>query len=192
MKKVILVIIACFGSIEAIAEEVSTTAIAKWQTSAFKDTSSALVITPLSSLNFKYTEGNKSFNKELGKFNVTLKGVPGSTDFKLTSKLISDELVRFDDPSKLKVAVNWNGKELSKAEETVLISTDHSTRSGLSSLANKSAYSANNRESAEGLFGFSIKNATNTSGQNTDFSKLKDGTWNGEVAIQFTAVWIKP
>lgn len=192
MKKGVLLISAYVVSINIYAENITASSTAKWQGSALKDTSSALVITPLSSLNFKYTEGGKSFNKELGKFNVTLRGVIGSTDFKLTSKLISNELVRFDDPSKLSVAVNWNGKELSKSEETVLIAAGHGIRSGLSPLAKTDIYSSKDRESAQGDFGFSIKKAINAAGQDTDLSQLKDGTWNGEVAVQFTAVWVKP
>ncbi|WP_353170370.1 common pilus major fimbrillin subunit EcpA [Acinetobacter rudis] len=192
MKKYSLFIISCFVSINIFAENITSSATAKWQTSAFKDTSSTLVITPLSSLNFQYAEGSNSFSKEYGKFNITLMGLIGSTDFKLTSKVISDELVRFDDPSKLKVAIQWHGQELSKTQETVLISTGDGVHAGLTPLAQKEVYAGHGRDSAQADFGFSIKNAMNTTGQNTDFTQLKDGTWNGEVAVQFTATWAKP
>lgn len=189
MKRSILGMMICLSSMSVFAENISAQSIVKWQANAVKDTSSALVVTPLSSLNFQYAEGTKSFNAQNGQFDVTIQGINGSTDFKLLSKVISNELIRADDHSKLNVTAKWNGKELSKSNDTILIDSGNGIRSGLSALADKDVYGSSNRNSAQGSFNFDIKNAVNAEGNNTKFENLKDGRWSGEVAVQFTAIW---
>ncbi|WOE30360.1 MULTISPECIES: common pilus major fimbrillin subunit EcpA [unclassified Acinetobacter] len=169
---------------------VTASATAKWDATAVKDTQSILVVTPLKSLNFQYAEGLKAFNTQTGAFDVTIEGQAGATDFQLTSQLISNTLTRGSDASTLNVGVAWNGTKLTKATPTTLISTKNPMVSaGLDALAQSSIYASSGRESAQGSFEFTIDDATSDGSAATDFSSLADGMWNGEVAVQFTALW---
>lgn len=191
MNRKVLLSLLCLSCVHAFADNITANSTAQWQATANKDTESTLVVSPLGSLNFQYAAGAKSFNSLDGNFNVTIQGITGASDFKLTSKLISNELVRPDDPSKLTVGVSWNGKTLSKSQEVVIIDTGNGIRSGLVALSDPKAYASKLRNSAQGNFGFTIANATDAKGQKTQIEQLKDGLWTGEVAVQFTAVWAK-
>lgn len=61
---------------------VTTSATASWDASATKDVTSALVVTPLKSLNFQYAEGIKAFNAQKGAFDITI----GASLARLTSR----------------------------------------------------------------------------------------------------------
>lgn len=67
MKKIVLagVVTAAFVSASAMAD-ITVSATASWDASATKDTTSALVVTPLKSLTFQYAEGIKAFNTQIG------------------------------------------------------------------------------------------------------------------------------
>ena len=168
--------------------DVTASATAKWDATAVKDTTSALVVTPLKSLSFQYAEGLEAFNQQNGAFDVTIKGQSGSTDFELTSKVISNTLTRTNDDSTLDVGVAWNGEKLSKTASTTLIDTANNINAGLEALSQESAYAGSERSSAQGTFAFTIDSAT-AQGANAEFKDLADGMWNGEVAVQFTANW---
>lgn len=73
MKKIVLagVVAAALISSNAMAD-VTTSATASWDASATKDTTSALVVTPLKSLNFQYAEGIEAFNAQKGAFDITI------------------------------------------------------------------------------------------------------------------------
>jgi Mat/Ecp fimbriae major subunit len=169
--------------------DVTASATAKWDATAVKDTKSALVVTPIKSLSFQYAEGLQSFNTQNGIFDVTIQGQSGSTDFELTSQVISDTLSRSTDASTLQVGISWNGKKLSKNTTTTLINTNTGINVGLEGLSVASAYASSDRTSAQGTFVFSIDSATADGTTAAEYKDLADGMWNGEVAVQFTAVW---
>ena len=54
--------------------DVTASATARWDATAVKDTTSAIVVTPLRSLSFQYAEGLESFNSQNGAFDVTIQG----------------------------------------------------------------------------------------------------------------------
>ena len=167
----------------------SASSTAKWDATAVKDTTSALVVTPIKSLSFQYAEGLEGFNTQNGAFDVTIQGQSGSTDFELTSKVISNTLTRTSDASTLDVGVAWNGEKLSKTTTTTLINTADNINAGLEALSQQSAYAGTERSSTQGTFVFSIDSATADGTAAAEFKELGDGMWNGEVAVQFTAVW---
>lgn len=187
-KPAMLVLVsASIFSANALAD-VTATATANWDASAIKDTTSALVVTPLKSLTFQYVEGLEVFNSQKGAFDVSIEGQSGATDFELTSQIIYNTLTRTTDTSTLDVGVSWNGKKLSKNEPLTLIDTSKNISSGLDSLALKTAYSGSSRKSALGNFDFTIESASD--GVDViEFNDLADGYWSGDVKVQFTAVW---
>ena len=172
--------------------DVTASALAKWDATAKKDTESSLVVTPMKSLNFQYAEGLKKFNNQTGAFDVTIQGQEGATDFTLTSKLINNTLSRTDDTSTLDIGVAWNGEKLKKDTETSLIDTAKNVSAGLEDLAQSSAYAGKGRTSAQSNFEFTVDSAKAEGQDVADFSELADGTWDGEVAVQFTATWTIP
>lgn len=169
--------------------DVTASATAKWDATAVKDTTSSLVVTPLKSLSFQYAEGLDTFNQQNGAFDVTIQGQSGATDFELTSKVISNTLTRTGDASTLDVGVAWNGEKLSKTASTTLIDAGNNINAGLEALSQQSAYAGTDRTSAQGTFAFTIDSATSDGTATAEFKDLADGMWNGEVAVQFTAVW---
>jgi hypothetical protein len=189
MNKIAIVILASvsFFSANALCD-VTATATANWDASATKDTTSALVVTPLKSLTFQYVEGLEVFNTQKGAFDVSIEGQSGATDFELTSQIIYNTLTRTTDTSTLDVGVSWNGKSLSKSAPLTLIDTSQSISSGLDSLALKTAYAGSDRKSALGNFDFTIESASDGTDP-VEFKDLADGYWSGDVKVQFTAVW---
>ncbi len=111
--------------------DVTASATASWDASATKDTTSALVVTPLKSLNFQYAEGIKAFNSQKGAFDITIQGQSGATDFTLTSQIVSNTLSRTTDASTLAVGVNWNGNALNKSTPVTMIDTSNNISAGL-------------------------------------------------------------
>ncbi|MDQ8936406.1 common pilus major fimbrillin subunit EcpA [Acinetobacter rudis] len=173
--------------------DVTASATAKWDASATKDTKSLLVVTPLKSLVFQYAEGIKGFNTQVGAFDVTIEGQSGATDFTLTSKLLGNTLTRSGgDRSTLDVGVSWNGQQLSKSTATTMIDTANNVSAGLENLAVDTAYAGTGRSSAQSNFVFNVASAKSSAGAEiADLSTLTDGRWDGEVAVQFTALWKK-
>ena len=178
------------NSISKIANADTRTAqaTATWQATAIKDTTSMLVVTPLKSLTFNYAEGQKSFNQQNGAFDITIQGQAGATDFKLSSKIIANTLARTTDDSKLLVGVKWNGTDLDKVTDTVLIDTKNKLTSGLDNLAAKGVFDGADRATDRGEFTFVMASAE-SAGAATDFKALTDGVWDGDVKVQFTASW---
>ena len=181
------IIAASFVTV-AHADTRTAQATATWQATAIKDTTSMLVVTPLRSLTFNYAEGQKSFNQQNGAFDVAIQGQAGATDFKLSSKIIANTLARTTDDSKLTVGVKWNGTDLNKTTDTVLIDTSKNMTSGLDNIAANGVYNAAERATDRGEFTFVIAGAE-AGGAATDFKSLTDGTWDGDVKVQFTATW---
>lgn len=181
------IIAASFATV-AHADTRTAQATASWQATAIKDTTSMLVVTPLKSLTFNYAEGQKSFNQQNGAFDIAIQGQAGATDFKLSSKIIANTLARTTDDSKLTVGVKWNGEDLSKTTDTVLIDTSKNLTSGLDNLAAKGIYDGSDRATDRGEFTFVIASAE-AKGASADFKSLTDGTWDGDVKVQFTASW---
>lgn len=193
MKKITLAlaIVSAFAVVgTAQAADVTAQALATWSATAKKDTTSKLVVTPIGSLSFQYAEGIKGFNSQKGLFDVTIEGEGTATDFKLTSKLVSNTLTQLDTSgSTLDVGVNYNGAAVEKATETTMIDVQAGILGGnLSALS--SAYNTAVRTSAQDQFTFSIIGAT-TDGTTavTDFSTLPEGIWSGDVSVEFNATW---
>lgn len=193
MKKITLAlaIVSAFAVVgTAQAAEVTAQALATWSATAKKDTTSKLVVTPIGSLSFQYAEGIKGFNSQKGLFDVTIEGEGTATDFKLTSKLVSNTLTQLDTSgSTLDVGVSYNGAAVEKATETTMIDVAAGVLGGnLSALS--SAYNTAVRTSAQDQFSFSIIGAT-TDGTTavTDFSTLPEGIWSGDVSVEFNATW---
>ncbi|HGN1344219.1 TPA: common pilus major fimbrillin subunit EcpA, partial [Pseudomonas aeruginosa] len=113
MKKIRILLgllLASFATTATYAN--STTSIqtvANWHATAVKKPQSELGVTPLNALHFEVTENNR-FNEQNGTFDITVKDIEGATDFKLTSKVISNELRNAADNSVLTVKTDWNGK----------------------------------------------------------------------------------
>ncbi|MFC0226666.1 common pilus major fimbrillin subunit EcpA [Serratia aquatilis] len=191
MKRLVLVLVAAstMGSINLVNAETRTAnATASWDAKAIKDTHSMLVVTPLKSLTFDYAEGLERFNTQDGAFDITIAGQSGASDFKLTSKIISNTLSRTSDDSELTVGVKWNDTELSNSTDTVMIDTSKGISAGLAALAEKSAYAGADRTSTQGVFAFNIVKAMK-GGEETAFKELTDGYWDGNVNVEFAATW---
>lgn len=193
MKKLTLVscvAAALFCSSAMAADDVTASSTATWDASATKDTTSALVVTPLKSLSFQYAEGLKAFNSQNGAFDITIKGQSGATDFKLTSQIVTNTLSRATDTSTLAVGVQWNGQALSNATPVTLVDTANNVSSGLDALSVSSAYAGSDRTSTQGTFTFTIDSATSDGSTDAQFEDLADGYWSGDVKVQFNATWV--
>ncbi|WP_193138596.1 common pilus major fimbrillin subunit EcpA [Klebsiella aerogenes] len=191
MKKLAMALIAAsaLGTVHvATADTRTANATASWDAKAIKDTNSMLVVTPLKSLTFNYAQGLERFNTQDGAFDITIAGQSGASDFKLTSKIISNTLTRLSDDSALTVGVKWNGTELSEGVDTVMVDTSKGISAGLSPLAVNSAYAGSGRTSTQGVFAFNVSKAT-VAGKDTLFKDLTDGYWDGNVNVEFTATW---
>lgn len=193
MKKNIIAIalVTVFSGIGiAQAADVTAQAVATWAATAKKDTTSKLVVTPLGSLSFQYAEGTKGFNSAKGLFDVTIEGDTTATDFKLTSRLLTDTLTQLDNSgSTLKVGVEYNGSEVTAASPLAMIDTANNILGGnLNTLTN--GYNKAGRTSAQDGFTFKIiSGTTNGTTAVTDFSALPEGIWSGDVSVQFDATW---
>ena len=183
MKKIVLagVVAAALISSNAMAD-VTTSATASWDASATKDTTSALVVTPLKSLNFQYAEGIEAFD-------ITIQGQSGATDFTLTSQIVSNTLSRTTDASTLAVGVSWNGNALNKTTPVTMIDTANNISAGLDALAVATAFAGADRVSTQGSFDFTVDSATSDGSTAAEFKDLTDGYWSGDVRVQFNAVW---
>ncbi|MCE0350347.1 common pilus major fimbrillin subunit EcpA [Klebsiella pneumoniae] len=190
MKKIVLAGVAAAALISSNAmADVTASATANWDASATKDTTSALVVTPLKSLNFQYAEGIKAFNSQKGAFDITIQGQSGATDFTLTSQIVSNTLSRTTDASTLAVGVNWNGNALNKSTPVTMIDTSNNISAGLDALAVATAFAGADRVSTQGNFDFTIDSATSDGSTAAEFKDLTDGYWSGDVRVQFNAVW---
>ncbi|KFK96836.1 MULTISPECIES: common pilus major fimbrillin subunit EcpA [unclassified Serratia (in: enterobacteria)] len=193
MKKMTLALamVSAFAIVgTAQAADVTAQALATWSATAKKDTTSKLVVTPLGSLSFQYAEGIKGFNSQKGLFDITIEGDTSASDFKLTSKLVSNTLTQLDTSgSTLDVGVNFNGVAVEKTGKTTMIDTSAGILGGnLSALSN--AYNQTGRTSAQDQFTFNIIGATSDgTTQVTDFSALPEGIWSGDVSVEFDATW---
>ncbi|ERK09754.1 common pilus major fimbrillin subunit EcpA [Serratia fonticola] len=193
MKKITLAlaIVSAFAVVgTAQAADVTAQALATWSATAKKDTTSKLVVTPIGSLSFQYAEGIKGFNSQKGLFDVTIEGEGTATDFKLTSKLVSNTLTQLDTSgSTLEVGVDYNGASVGKTAQTTMIDVNAGVLGGnLSALS--AAYNQAVRTSAQDQFTFTIIGATaDGTTAVTDFSTLPEGIWSGDVSVEFNATW---
>ncbi|WP_253377954.1 common pilus major fimbrillin subunit EcpA [unidentified bacterial endosymbiont] len=174
----------------AQAADTTAQAVATWSATAKKDTTSKLIVTPLGSLAFQYAEGIKGFNSQKGLFDVAIEGDTTATAFKLTSRLVTNTLTQLDTSgSTLNVGVNYNGAEVAKNADTIMIDTANGVLGGnLSALS--AGYNVAGRTTVQDGFNFSIISGT-TDGTTpvTDYSTLPEGIWSGDVSVQFDATW---
>lgn len=189
MKKTLIALsVATLGFAATAQAAVEASAVATWQATAKKDTTSELVVTPLSSLSFQYAEGIKGFNTVNGLFDVAIKGDASATDFTLKAKKLNGTLNHLGGDSTVDVGVLWGGAPVSTTAYTPLIDTAAGITGGnLSPLANGFKNDAE-RVTAQGSFTFNIESAT-ASGTPTTFDALPDGLWSGEVNVEFVANW---
>lgn len=193
MKKTLIVLALASLGVTSAHAAVESIAVATWQATAKKDTTTSLVVTPLTSLSFQYAEGIKGFNTVNGLFDVTIKGNSGNTsgpytDFTLKAKKLSGTLNHLGGGSTVEVGVMWQGASLTKTGYTALIDTANGVNGGaLSSLATTFNIDGA-RSSAQGSFNFFIESAT-VGGSTASFNALPDGLWSGEVSVEFVASW---
>ncbi|XTZ36984.1 common pilus major fimbrillin subunit EcpA [Salmonella enterica] len=173
----------------AQAADTSAQAVASWAATATKDTTNRLVVNPLGNLVFQFSQGDTGFSPQSGLFDVSIEGDNSATAFKLTSRLLANTLTRIDGSgSTLDVGVNYNGTQLTKAADTMMVDTNNGVGGNLSSLAN--SYNTPGRSSAQADFFFTIDSATSDGTTAvTDYSQLPDGNWIGDVRVQFDATW---
>ncbi|MGL5485807.1 MAG: common pilus major fimbrillin subunit EcpA, partial [Shewanella sp.] len=110
MKKTLIALtIAGLGFAATAQAALEASAVATWQATAKKDTTSELVVTPLSSLSFQYAEGIKGFNTVNGLFDVAIKGDSSATSFTLKAKKLNGTLNHLGGDSTVDVGVLWGG-----------------------------------------------------------------------------------
>ena len=193
MKKALIAVILASSGISFAHAATATvappaTATATWKATAKKDTTSMLVVTPLSSLAFQYAEGTKGFNTVDGLFDVAIKGDAGATGFTLKAKKLSGTLNHLNGGSTVDVGVMWQGAPVGTSAYTTLIDSAAGITGG--NLAPLAAGFKDDTQSttAQGAFSFNIEKAT-VNGADAAFDTLPDGQWNGEVSVEFIASW---
>ncbi|AXB00701.1 MULTISPECIES: common pilus major fimbrillin subunit EcpA [Aeromonas] len=190
MKKTLIALtVAGLGFAATAHAAVEASAVATWQATAKKDTTSELIVTPLSSLSFQYAEGIKGFNTVNGLFDVSIKGDASATSFTLKAKKLNGTLNHLSGDSTVDVGVLWGGAPVGTTAYTTLIDTAAGITGGnISPLANGFQNDAQ-RTTAQGSFTFNIESAT-ANGSSTTFDALPDGLWSGEVNVEFVANWV--
>ncbi|WP_429234315.1 common pilus major fimbrillin subunit EcpA [Aeromonas salmonicida] len=186
MKKTLLALtVVGLGFTAASHAAVEATSVATWKATAKKDTTSALVVTPLTSLSFQYAEGIQGFNTVDGLFDVAIKGDASATDFTLKAKKLNGTLNHLGADSTVEVGVLWAGEPLTTMAYTDLIDVAAGINGGnLSPIAQ----GFNADTTAQGAFTFIIDRAT-SAGVDAAFDTLPDGLWSGEVNVEFVANW---
>ena len=189
MKKTLIALsMATLGFVATTQAAVEASAVATWQATAKKNTTSELIVTPLSNLSFQYAEGLKGFNTVNGLFDVTIKGDASATDFTLKAKKLNGTLNHLGGDSTVDVGVLWGGAPVGTSAYTTLIDTAAGITGGnLSPIAN-GFKDDSQRTTAQASFSFNIENAT-AGGTPTTFDALPDGLWSGEVNVEFVANW---
>jgi Mat/Ecp fimbriae major subunit len=193
MKKTLIAIVLAGFAASSAHAAVEATSVATWQATAKKDTSNALVVTPLGSLAFQYAEGLKGFNTVNGLFDITIQGEAGEqaspvTAFTLKAKKLSGTLNHLSGGSTVDVGVFWMGQPVAANAYTTLIDTAAGIDSGNLSPLSQGFNVDGQRTSAQGAFSFNIDSAT-VNGATAAFTTLPDGLWSGEVNVEFVANW---
>ncbi|HDX8643189.1 TPA: fimbrial protein [Aeromonas dhakensis] len=189
MKKTLIALAVTGLGFAATAQAaVEASAVATWQATAKKDTTSELVVTPLSSLSFQYAEGIKGFNTVNGLFDVAIKGDASATSFTLKAKKLNGTLNHLGGNSTVDVGVLWGGAPVSTTAYTTLIDTAAGISGGNLSPIAQGFKEDTQRTTAQGSFSFNIESAT-SNGSTATFEALPDGLWSGEVNVEFVANW---
>lgn len=184
----------CLSAI-GTASAAESSAVATWSATAKKDTTSALVVTPLNSLTFDYAAGigaNGSFNTQKGLFDVRIEGdATAATGFTLKAQKVSSTITHLSDPSTLDVGVLWNGQRLDNSAYVMLIDTAAGV-DGLNLSPIASNYNVAGSHTAQESFTFDIQDGTldGTTSIAGEFNTLPDGLWQGEVKVKFVAEWL--
>lgn len=183
MKNLTLLLSALFTTFIVTSAHAETSLLqttATWHATAIKKPQSELGVTPLNSLHFEFTE-NQHFNAQNGAFDITVKDIEGATDFKLSSKIISNELRNSADNSVLTVKTDWNGKTLSHTQETVILDNQKGINSGL--VVENKATEKSELKNLQSAFLFNVIKGS----QHVD--SLPEGQWEGNLRIEFTSKW---
>lgn len=190
MKKTLIALTVTGLGLAATAQAaVEASAVATWQATAKKDTTSELVVTPLSSLSFQYAEGIKGFNTVNDLFDVAIKGDASATSFTLKAKKLNGTLNHLGSNSTVDVGVLWGGAPVSTTAYTTLIDTAAGISGGNLSPIAQGFKEDTQRTTAQGSFSFNIESAT-ANGSTATFEALPDGLWSGEVNVEFVANWV--
>lgn len=179
---IITSILAVFATTTVYAETSSLQTTTSWRATAIKKPQSELGVTPLNPLHFEFADNGNQFKTQNGAFDITIKDVEGATDFKLTTKIVSNELRNTADNSVLTVNTNWNGKSLSSHNETTILDNQKGINRGLVVSNNAEKSELKNIQNA---FLFNIMNETKTA----QLASLPDGNWEGTLRIEFTSKW---
>lgn len=209
MKKLLLTVaslslMASASSAIAAADE-TVTASAVWQAEARKQSESSLVVTPIRTLQFKYSENSKSFNEDTGTFDVAIRGGrPEANAFKLEARVDDGNnlLRQVGGESTLAVGALFGSNELGStlggstgvgknANWTTLVDSTDENGSSLWALTASAKGKLEDKYSARDKFTFIVKKATSDGTKPTTFAELSDGLWTGEVAVAFRATWNK-
>ena len=175
MRKFILATAIIMCSVQVFAETNSISSTVKWNVSAKKDTqNTALMVTPLKALTFKYREGNNSFNSDTAAFDISTVNADKPTDVKIVTKVLKSKLLHASDDSTLAVGIALkSGEKLSENKAIVFLDEVKDST----------------RPSSQGNFVFTIDSAATAGVEKIAFKDLTDGKWCGEVSVQFTAYW---
>ncbi|WP_193015969.1 common pilus major fimbrillin subunit EcpA [Proteus sp. FME41] len=173
-------LMTAFTTTAALANTSSIQTVASWQATAVKKPQSELGVTPLNALHFEFTEDNH-FNEQNGTFDITVKDMEGATDFKLTSKVISNELRNSADNSVLTVKTDWNGKTLSSHQEIVILDNPKGINKGL--VVDNKATEKSELKNLQSAFLFNIIKGSQA------VTSLPEGLWEGTLRIEFTSKW---
>jgi len=207
MKKLLLTVaslsLMASASSAIAAADKTVTASAVWQAEATKQSEADLVVTPIRTLQFKYSENSKSFNEDTGTFDVAIRGGrPEANAFKLEARVDdgNNVLRQVGGESTLAVGALYGSKELGStlggstgvgknADWTTLVDSSENNGSSLWALTGSAGAEAGSVFNARDNFKFIVKKATSDGTTSTSFADLSDGLWTGEVAVAFRATW---
>ncbi|MGL4603531.1 MAG: common pilus major fimbrillin subunit EcpA [Iodobacter sp.] len=156
----------------------------KWQVTAMKDSKAGLVVSPIGSIDFKYSVVSAGFVSAPAKFLVTtLNGFADATEFKLEATQGSGFANSVADSSKgFKVELQKDGQPLSvDSASPTLLKTSTAMGDFLGSL---DGLSAEGSEQQAEFTAVAVKGSD-------EFKALPDGAYMGEATAAFRATWSK-
>lgn len=189
MKKTLIAVIFAGAGISLVhAAPTSISSVATWKATAKKESVETFEVTPLSNLNFEYSTDSKSFNSVEGLFNINMnsiidKGSADASSFNIKVKKLNGSLSHAASDSKIEVGVTWQGKPVTKTDYTTIVDTEASGElpAVIQDPDTGITY-------AQSTFTFSVEKAT-VDGSEVGFESLPDGTWSGDVNVEFVASW---
>lgn len=188
MKKLIPIVLSgLLGATFAHAAPGSLSSVATWKATAKKESVETFEVTPLSNLNFEYSAENKSFNAVEGLFNINMDGIAKNTpadvsSFNIKVKKLNGSLSHAASDSKVEIGVTWQGKPVVTTDYTTIVDEDIDFPTVIQDPDTGMTY-------AQSAFTFNVDKAT-VDGSEVGFDALPDGTWSGDVNVEFVASWV--